>query len=265
MEMRTKPKNELVTLDEQGQENYEFVDFYDKTGKLRSKQAILEEMGHFYDELSKSTPVKDFVPYLTAPEMNFEPSAVMEKYWFIGRKVFITSEITENLAQEVVDWIQFWNEEDTWNEVPKEKRQPIYVYIDTPGGLLTSTFLMVDTIKLSETPVYTVVTGTAYSGGFLVTLAGHKRFAYKHATFLFHEGSTGQIGDANKVLNGCEFYKNIQLANIKSMVLENSKITEALYTQHQKDDWYFDVEEAIHLGVIDAVATEVQGGIKENE
>ena len=37
MEMRTKPKNELITLDEQEQENYEFVDFYDKTGNLRSK------------------------------------------------------------------------------------------------------------------------------------------------------------------------------------------------------------------------------------
>ena len=86
-------------------------------------------------------------------------------------------------------------------KIPVEERKPIKIYIQSPGGMLTSTFTMIDSIKLSKTPVYTIAMGETYSGGFFTFLAGHKKFAYPHASFLYHEGATANGGDANKFRN----------------------------------------------------------------
>lgn len=165
----------------------------------------------------------------------------------------ILGDIDQDVGDAIENMIRFWNRVDDENNTPIKNRVPIKIYIDSNGGDLCATFTMIDAIRLSKTPVWTINIGAAYSGGFFTFIAGHKRFAYPHSTFLYHEGSTAQISDAGKFQNFAVFYKQ-QLKKLKDITLEYTNISEELYEDKRRDDWWFDVHEAVELGVVDEIA-----------
>lgn len=195
----------------------------------------------FLEKLKNSVKVEDFE--VVVNESNF---------W---ERHLIVNDIDPDVGDSIESMIRFWNKVDDESNVPVDKRMPIKIYIDSAGGDLCATFTMIDAIRLSKTPVWTINIGSAYSGGFFTYIAGHKRFAYPHSTFLYHEGATGNIGDAGKFQNFAAFYKQ-QLAELKNITLQYTKISPELYEEKRRDDWWFDVNEAVELGVVDEVVTE---------
>lgn len=179
---------------------------------------------------------------------------LLEYYQCFNDRNILIGGIDENIGIAVDSLIRFWNNVD--KGIPADQRQPIKIYINSPGGLLTSTFTMIDTIKLSKTPVYTIAIGETYSGGFFTFLAGHKKYAYPHASFLYHEGATANGGDANKFRNFAKFYE-VQLEKLRQVVLENSSVSEEEYEKHIKDDWWLTAEEAVEYGIADEILTEL--------
>lgn len=165
-------------------------------------------------------------------------------------------EIDGNVGDAIDSYIRFFNRQDEQDGIPVEERVPIKIFIDSPGGDLVATFTMINSIRMSKTPVWTINIGAAYSGGFFTFIAGHKRFAYPLASFLFHEGSTGTSGDAGKFRNFADFYKK-ELDNLKKVVLEYTDITEEDYEKHINDDWWFTAEEALEYGICDEIAEEL--------
>lgn len=165
-------------------------------------------------------------------------------------------EIDGNVGDAIDSYIRFFNRQDEQDGIPVEERTPIKIYIDSPGGDLIATFTMINSIRMSKTPVWTINIGAAYSGGFFTFIAGHKRFAYPLSSFLFHEGSTGTSGDAGKFRNFADFYKK-ELDNLKKVVLEYTDITEEDYEKHINDDWWFTAEEALKYGICDEITKEL--------
>lgn len=180
---------------------------------------------------------------------------LIDYYQSFNDRNLLIGEIGYEISVAVDSVIRFWNKADDEAKIPVEERKPIKIYIQSPGGMLTSTFTMIDSIKLSKTPVYTIAIGETYSGGFFTFLAGHKRFAYPHASFLYHEGATANGGDANKFRNFAKFYE-IQLEKLRQVVLDNSSISEEEYEKHIKDDWWLTAEEAVKYGIADEILTE---------
>ena len=86
-------------------------------------------------------------------------------------------------------------------------------------------------------------------------IAGHKRFAYKSSSFLFHEGSTQTGGTSGQFENYTAFYKK-QLDQLKDIVLNHTKITEEEYQQIKRDDVWYDANDGIEKGFIDEIAKE---------
>ena len=172
----------------------------------------------------------------------------------VNREVYV-GDICSGLGQTVEGYIRFWNKYDDKRNIPIEDRKPIKIYIDSNGGCLSDTFTMIDAIKLSKTPVWTICTGSAYSGGFFTFIAGHRRFAYDHASFLYHEGATATGADAGKFRNYAEFYQK-ELEQLKEVTLKYTKITPEEYKEHIKDDWWMTAEEALKYGVCDEIAKE---------
>lgn len=170
----------------------------------------------------------------------------------LNREVYLGN-IENGVGSSIEGYIRFWNKYDNDRNIPIEKREPIKIYIDSPGGYLSDTFTMVDAIKLSKTPVWTICVGCAYSGGFFTFISGHKRVAYPHASFLFHEGSTSTGGTSSQFENYTNFYKK-QLEQLKNIVLENSSISEEEYKDIRKDDIWYGVAEGVEKGFIDEVA-----------
>lgn len=173
----------------------------------------------------------------------------------LNREVCI-GDIVDGTGATVDGYIRFWNEQDELNNVPIEERKPIKLYINSNGGSLTETFIMIDSISMSKTPVWTIATGAAYSGGFFTFIAGDRRIAYPHSSFLYHEGSTGQVADAGKFRNFSDFYVK-QLDQLKEITLKYTNMSEDYYNEHQRDDLWLTAEEALNLSVCDEISTEL--------
>ena len=179
---------------------------------------------------------------------------LVEYYQAYNDRNLVIADIGPDLAIAVDSIIRFWNKVD--ENIPVEERQPIKLYIHSPGGYLTSAFAIIDTVKLSKTPVHTIAIGDVYSGGFFIFLAGDKKYTYPHASFLYHEGATANGGDANKFRNFAKFYE-VQLEQLRQIVLKNSSITEEEYEKHIKDDWWLTAEEAVKYGIADEILKEL--------
>ena len=170
----------------------------------------------------------------------------------LNRNIVLT-DIDASIGDSVNSYIQFFNRIDQEKKIDVNKRTPIKIYIDSNGGSLTACFTIIDAIIMSKTPVWTINIGKAYSAGFFIFITGHKRFAYPNSSFLFHEGSTGIYQDANKFKNYADFYKQ-QLEQLRAITLEHTQIEPEEYDKHVKDDWWFDVNEALKYGVTDKIS-----------
>lgn len=180
---------------------------------------------------------------------------IVDMHNALDRQIFI-GDVSAGLGIAVDTMIRFWNQYDDKKGIAVEDRAPIKMYIDSNGGSLTDAFTIINAMQLSKTPIYTIVIGAAYSAGFFIAIAGHKRYAYPLASFLYHEGSAANGGTANQFQNFSEFYKK-QLKQLKMHTLKNTNISEELYEEKKRDDWWIDTDEALELKIIDEISKEL--------
>lgn len=248
-------------------ENIEKIAFINEDGSLKSKEEVINQISELYDKIENNElkaangEIESFSAYFTNREYDFDPTNTLLKFHLLERKLYLNDEITPETGQFFLERIQFWNADDDYCGIPVEERLPIQIYINSPGGDLITTMMIVDLIQNSKTPVYTIVTGIAYSGGFFISIAGHKRYGYRSSSYLFHEGSGSTSGDAHKISQWASYYKNILLKQIKHHVLNTTKIDEETYEKHKKDDWYLDAAKAAKYGIIDSISEDTNGGI----
>lgn len=209
-------------------------------------------MEEYLDQIELVELIKNIVKKMTSDECDF--GAYVDLQAALNRELCL-GDIQLGTGAALESYIKFWNNYDETHNIPVEERKPIKIYIDSYGGSLTDTFTIVDAIALSKTPVWTINIGKAYSGGFFAFVAGHKRFAYPSASFLFHEGSCGNAGDAGKFRNFAVFYEK-QLNMLKNIVLQYTTISEEEYEKHIKDDWWFTSEEALTYSICDEISKE---------
>ena len=174
---------------------------------------------------------------------------------FKNRELYL-DDVNRDAADAFNTFIRIWNKLDAESHIPIDEREPIKIYIDSDGGDLAAAFSIIDTIKMSKTPVWTINTGCAYSSGLQIFIVGHYRIAYPFSSFLFHEGYTGFGGDANKFKNYSHFYERL-LEMSKQNILDHSSLTEEEYEKVKKDDWWFLAQDAYDLGMCDVIAKEL--------
>ena len=168
-----------------------------------------------------------------------------------NRKLYLGSVIDGSSIDSVVYHILRYNRLD--KGIPKEERKPIILYINSPGGNVSDGFGVIDAILTSETPVYTVNQALCASMGFLIFIAGHKRYSMPRAEFLLHDGSTFIFDSSGKAKDRIEF-ESVQLEGItKSLVIEQTKIESDLYDNKHRAEWWMLPKEAKELGVTDYI------------
>ena len=178
-----------------------------------------------------------------------------EMMGFKNRELYL-DDVNRDAADAFNTFIRIWNKLDAESHIPIDEREPIKIYINSDGGDLAAAFSIIDTIKMSKTPVWTINTGCAYSSGLEIFIVGHYRIAYPFSSFLFHEGYTGFGGDANKFKNYSHFYERL-LEMSKQNILDHSSLTEEEYEKVKKDDWWFLAQDAYDLGMCDVIAKEL--------
>ena len=174
---------------------------------------------------------------------------------FKNRELYL-DDVNRDTADAFNTFIRIWNKLDAESHIPIDEREPIKIYINSDGGELAAAFSIIDTIKMSKTPVWTINTGCAYSCGLEIFIVGHYRIAYPFSSFLFHEGYTGFGGDANKFKNYSHFYERL-LEMSKQNILDHSSLTEEEYEKVKKDDWWFLAQDAYDLKMCDKIAEDL--------
>lgn len=166
------------------------------------------------------------------------------------RKLFLNDDIDSSTVEDAVRHILQINRDD--KGIPYDQRRPILLYINSSGGEMDAGFQLIDIIMQSKTPVYTINTGYQYSMGFLIGLAGHKRFATPNAKFLMHDGTSYMINSGSKVRDQMEFQNRVE-DRVKQYVIDHSKVTPEEYDAKMRIEWYMFADEAKQRGFVDYI------------
>ena len=173
-----------------------------------------------------------------------------------NRELYINM-ITPQVAEIVDKTIRMWNKADDTDMVEWGKRTPIKLYINSTGGDFNSMLTIMDIIKLSKTPVYTINTGIVHKEAFYIFISGHQRYAYPKSSFLY-ERDLKHLDENDKSLDNYIAFYERQLLEIKDVVLEKTKITENEYNKHLKGTWWMTAEDAQKLRICNEVLNAYQ-------
>jgi len=162
------------------------------------------------------------------------------------RIIFVTDTIEDSMANLIIAQLLFLESEDP--------ERDIYLYVNSPGGVVTSGLAIYDTMQYLKAPVNTVCIGQAASMGAVLLAAGAKgkRFALPNARIMIHQGSGGFRGNTPDVI--------IQVKELETLV---DKLTRILAHHTGKDpetvrrdserDRFMSAAEAKEYGIIDDV------------
>lgn len=169
------------------------------------------------------------------------------------RKIYLDTDISQIEISSVVHHILQFNSDD--KNIPIEERKPILLYLVSNGGEVNAGFELIDAIQCSKTPVYTINLGYWYSMGFLIGIAGHKRFATKNAKMLLHDGSYYVYNSGAKAQDQMRFQRKVE-DRIKDFIISKSNLTEEEYEGRYSSEWYLYADEAKEKGFIDYIIGE---------
>lgn len=162
------------------------------------------------------------------------------------RIIFLGENIDDRLANLVMAQLLFLEADDP--------EKDINLYINSSGGLITSTMAIYDTMQFIKSPVSTICMGQAASGAALILAAGDKgkRFALPHTRILLHQPSGGTTGSASDV--NIHAKEILRMRKMMDQIL--SKHTGQSVDKINKDtdrDFIMTSEEAKKYGIIDEI------------
>lgn len=169
------------------------------------------------------------------------------------RTFWLDEEVTPYLL-ELIKYIVHWNAEDS--ATPVDKRQPIRIYFFSPGGDLDVNYALIDTIKMSETPIIGINIGQCASAAAYIFLSCHKRYMLPHAYFILHQGSGTLSGTFEQICAQMEDYQQ-QVEELATFVLEHTTYSEEAVAEKIVGEWYIRKDEALENGVVHGVITDV--------
>jgi ATP-dependent Clp protease protease subunit len=162
------------------------------------------------------------------------------------RIIFIPGPIDDTMSTLIVAQLLFLEAEN-----PKKE---IAMYINSPGGVVTSGLAIYDTMQFIRSPISTLCVGQAASMGSLLLAAGQKdmRFALPNARIMLHQPSGGFQGQATDIMLHAQEILNIK-KRLNDIYVKHTgqplkKIEEAL-----ERDYFLTGEMAVEWGVVDKV------------
>jgi len=164
------------------------------------------------------------------------------------RIIFIGSAIDDNVANSVVAQLLFLESEDPDKDIT--------IYINSPGGVVTSGLAMYDAMQYVKCDISTVCVGQACSFGAVLLLAGTKgkRFILPHSRVMMHQPHGGAQGQATDIeIQAREIVKNKMTLN---EIIARHTGTDIKKVEKDTDrDFFLGAEDAIAYGLVDKIVT----------
>lgn len=172
----------------------------------------------------------------------------LEKMFFEKRAIYLWGVVDDKSAKDVVTKLLLLEADKPGKEIK--------LYINSPGGVVTSGMVMYDTMKLISSPVSTICMGLAASMGSILLSCGTKgkRFIFPHGEVMIHQPSIGghfQATSADIEIQAEQIRKTKELG--AKILSENCGKT---FDQVMKDfdrDYWMNAKEAVTYGIADGV------------
>jgi ATP-dependent Clp protease, protease subunit len=165
------------------------------------------------------------------------------------RIIFITGPIEDGMATLVCAQLLFLEAEN-----PKKE---INLYINSPGGVVTSGMAIYDTMQFIKPPVSTLCFGQAASMGSLLLTAGHKdmRYALPNARIMVHQPSGGYQGQVTDILIHAKEVEALKRRLNEIYEKHTGKSYDQVHTALERDN-FMTADQAKEFGLIDRVLTD---------
>ncbi|MFQ5645358.1 MAG: ATP-dependent Clp endopeptidase proteolytic subunit ClpP [bacterium] len=162
------------------------------------------------------------------------------------RIIFLGSAIDDQVSNLVIAQLLFLEADDPDKD--------IYLYINTPGGVVTAGMAIYDTMQYIKSPVSTICIGQAASMGALLLAAGarEKRYALPHARVLIHQPLGGFQGQATDIDIQAREILKLKSMLIDIMASHTGQSTKKIKIDTERD-YYLSAEDALKYGLIDNV------------
>jgi ATP-dependent Clp protease, protease subunit len=165
-----------------------------------------------------------------------------------NRIILLQGEIHDGNANELVMKLLYLQSEN--------RRKAIHFYINSPGGSVSATLAIYDTMQISTCPVATYCVGLAASGGAVLLAGGTKgkRFALPHAKVMIHQ-PYGQVGGqvSDIEIQADEIIKTRETLNV--ILAQHTGQPHDRIAKDTNRDYYMTAEESKAYGIVDDILT----------
>ena len=167
------------------------------------------------------------------------------------RLVFLGTQINDDVANAIIAQLLFLEKED-----PKKD---ITLYVNSPGGQVTSTLAMYDTMQYVQPDISTVCLGMAASGAAIILMGGQKgkRFALPHSEIMIHQPLGGTEGQATDIAIHAEHIINTKNLLNEMIAKHTGKKLEQVKSDTERDK-FMSAKEALDYGIIDRIVAKVE-------
>lgn len=166
------------------------------------------------------------------------------------RVLMINEAIDDCVIDNYITFILQWNIED--KDLPAGKRKPIRMFINSPGGTVSSADALIGAMLSSKTPIYTIGMGQVASAAYLIYLAGEKRYSLPHTSYLQHEGEMSIANSTTKAKDTMEFMTTSD-EEVKDFIVSRTNIDPDIYDKNFEREWWMTTTMAQELGVVQKV------------
>ena len=162
------------------------------------------------------------------------------------RIIMLSGEVNDQMANSIIAQLLFLDAQDNTKD--------IYMYINSPGGVITSGMAIVDTMNFIKSPVSTIATGMAASMASIILAEGEKgkRFALPHATVLIHQPLGGAQGQATEIQIAAEEIPKTRKMINELLAKDSGQDIETIKRDTERDH-YMTAQEAKDYGLIDDI------------
>ncbi len=165
------------------------------------------------------------------------------------RIVFLGGPIDENVANIVIAQLLFLESED-----PKKD---IILYINSPGGSVTATMAIIDTMNYVGADVSTICVGMAASGAAMILSGGKKgkRFILPNGEIMIHQPLGGTEGQASDIAITAKHILKVKEALNRMLAKNTGKSLDQINADTDRD-FYMSAEESKKYGIVDEIIRE---------
>ncbi|WP_407458523.1 ATP-dependent Clp endopeptidase proteolytic subunit ClpP [Limosilactobacillus vaginalis] len=162
------------------------------------------------------------------------------------RIIMLSGPIEDDMANSIVAQLLFLDAQDSTKD--------IYLYINSPGGVVTSGMAIYDTMNFIKSDVQTIVIGMAASMASVLVSSGAKgkRFGLPHSQVLIHQPSGGAQGQQTEIeIAATEILKTRKMFN--EILAKNSGQPIEKINRDTERDHYLTAQEAVDYGLLDGI------------